>query len=72
MQTHTLFYIIIGILIFDFLLDSILNALNAKHFNDKLPKEKQRDFNEINLLAQKFVKEIGVEKLFKVLKLGGS
>ena len=38
----------------------------------ELPKEKQRDFNEINLLAQKFVKEIGVEKLFKVLKLGAS
>ena len=38
----------------------------------ELPKEKQRDFNEINLLAQKFVKEIGVEKLLKVLKLGAS
>ena len=38
----------------------------------ELPKEKQRDFNEINLLAQKFVKEIGVEKLFNVLKLGAS
>ena len=38
----------------------------------ELPKEKQRDFNEINLLAQKFVNEIGVEKLFNVLKLGAS
>ncbi|MFD0963347.1 M48 family metallopeptidase [Pseudofulvibacter geojedonensis] len=46
MQAQTLFYIIIGILIFDFLLDSILNALNAKHFNDELP-EKLKDVYDI-------------------------
>lgn len=39
MQAQTLFYIIIGILIFDFILDYFLNAINAKHFNDILPPE---------------------------------
>ena len=39
MTSTTLFYIIIGILIFKFILDKILNYLNAKHFNDVLPKQ---------------------------------
>lgn len=42
MQPQILFYIIIGILVFNFLLDNILNHLNAKHFNDPVP-EKIRD-----------------------------
>ena len=39
MTATTLFYIIITILIINFLVDKILNLLNAKHFNDELPKE---------------------------------
>lgn len=39
MTATTLFYIIISILIINFLVDKILNLLNAKHFNDELPKE---------------------------------
>ena len=38
-------------------------------FGFEVPEE--ADFNQVNLLAQKFVREIGVEKLFKDLKLGG-
>ena len=39
MTSQTIFYIIIGILLFDYLLDKLLGSLNAKHYNDELPKE---------------------------------
>lgn len=39
MTAITLFYIIIAIIIINFVVDKILNALNAKHYNDALPKE---------------------------------
>ena len=39
MTSTILFYIFIGILIFNFLLDSFLDYLNAKHFKDELPPE---------------------------------
>jgi STE24 endopeptidase len=39
MTSITLFYIIIGIIIFNFIIDKILSSLNAKHFNDTLPSE---------------------------------
>ena len=41
MTSTTLFYIIIGIIIINFIIDKILDALNAKHFNDELPPELQ-------------------------------
>lgn len=39
MTSETLFYCIIGILIINFIFDKILGALNAKHYNDEIPKE---------------------------------
>jgi STE24 endopeptidase len=33
----SLFYIIIAIIVINFIIDKILDALNAKHFNDELP-----------------------------------
>lgn len=39
MNPQTLFYILIGIIIVNFIVDKILGALNAKHFNDPLPDE---------------------------------
>lgn len=39
MQPTTLFYILIAIIVINFIVDSILVALNAKHFNDKIPQE---------------------------------
>jgi len=39
MTATVLFYIIIGILILNFIIDKILDALNAKHFNDPIPNE---------------------------------
>lgn len=41
MTAQTIFYIIIGILIFDFLVDKFLDYLNAKHYNDEIPTELQ-------------------------------
>ena len=39
MDSGTLFSIIIGIIVVNFVIDKILDALNAKHFNDPLPPE---------------------------------
>lgn len=39
MTSQTLFYILIAILIISFLIDTILDALNAKHYNDAIPEE---------------------------------
>jgi len=39
MTAPILFYIIIGILIVNFILDKILDTLNAKHFGDAIPEE---------------------------------
>ncbi|MCM8568342.1 M48 family metallopeptidase [Gramella jeungdoensis] len=39
MTPETLFYIIITIIVIDFVIDKILDALNAKHFNDPVPEE---------------------------------
>lgn len=39
MQAQTLFYIIIGVLVLNYLKDKILNFINQKHFDDPIPKE---------------------------------
>lgn len=39
MTPQLLFYILIGIIIANFIFDQFLDALNAKHFNDRLPEE---------------------------------
>ncbi|KAA3618517.1 MAG: M48 family peptidase [Flavobacterium sp.] len=39
MTPHTIFYIIIGIIILNFIIDKILDHLNAQRFNDELPEE---------------------------------
>ena len=39
MNAEILFYIIIGIILINFLKDKILNAINARHFNDPIPEE---------------------------------
>lgn len=39
MTPQTVFYIIIAIIVINFIVDQILDSLNAKHFNDALPKE---------------------------------
>ena len=39
MTPQLLFYILIGIIVANFIFDQFLDALNAKHFNDSLPEE---------------------------------
>jgi len=39
MTAQTLFYILIGIILVDFVIDKVLDALNAKQFKDAIPKE---------------------------------
>lgn len=46
MTANTLFYILIAILIISFIIDKILDALNAKHFNDTLPIEVKDVYDE--------------------------
>ncbi|SFN73046.1 STE24 endopeptidase [Bizionia echini] len=45
MTSTTLFYIIIAIIIVDFLVDKILDALNAKQFNNPIPNEVSDVYN---------------------------
>ncbi|WP_067148667.1 M48 family metallopeptidase [Pseudotamlana agarivorans] len=46
MTAQSLFYIIIAIIIVNFVVDKILDALNAKHYNDKLPKVLEDVYDE--------------------------
>ncbi len=39
MNATQLYYLIIAIIIIDFIIDKVLNALNAKHYNDPIPEE---------------------------------
>lgn len=39
MNATQLYYLIITIIIIDFIIDKVLDALNAKHFNDPIPEE---------------------------------
>ncbi|WP_438977595.1 M48 family metallopeptidase, partial [Polaribacter sp.] len=46
MQPTTVFYILIAIIIISFLTDKILDVLNTKHFNDKIPTELEDVYDE--------------------------
>lgn len=46
MSPQTLFYIIIVIILIDFIIEKVLDALNAKHFNDPIPAELQDVYDE--------------------------
>jgi len=46
MTANTLFYIIVGILIINFIVDKTLDWLNSKHFNDQLPQDLQDVYDE--------------------------
>jgi len=47
MNSEYLFYIIIAIIIINFLVDKVLDALNAKHYNDPIPEELNDVYDEI-------------------------
>jgi len=46
MTSQTLFYIIITILVLNFIIDKILDSLNAKHYNDPIPEELSDVYNK--------------------------
>lgn len=46
MTATTLFYIIIAIIIINFIVDKVLDALNAKHFNDTIPETLKDVYDE--------------------------
>ncbi len=46
MTEEILFYIIIGIIVINFVKDKILNAINAKHYNDPIPEELNDVYDE--------------------------
>ncbi len=58
MAPETLFYIIISILAISFVIDQLLDFLNAKHFNDPLPLELQDVFDKAEYKkSQQYKKE---------------
>lgn len=46
MDPETLFYIIIAIIVIDFIIDEVLDALNARHFDDPVPAELEDVYNQ--------------------------
>ena len=46
MTADTLFYIIVAIVIIDFVVDQLLDALNARHYKDPVPDSLKDVFNE--------------------------
>ncbi|WP_178989176.1 M48 family metallopeptidase [Winogradskyella schleiferi] len=46
MTAQTLFYIIIAIIVINFIKDKILDAINAKHYNDPIPEELNDVYDE--------------------------
>lgn len=46
MSPQSLFYIIIGVLLLDFIIDKLIDHLNAKHFNDQIPEELSDVYNK--------------------------
>jgi len=58
MSPTSIFYIIIGILLFDFILGQILDYLNALHYDDKIPSELNDVYNETEYFrSQAYKKE---------------
>lgn len=58
MTPQILFYIIITVLVVNFVIDKILDALNAKHFNDPLPPEIEDVYDtEAYKKSQRYKKE---------------
>ena len=46
MTAQLLFYIIVGIIILNFIIDKIIGKLNAKHYNDPIPEELKDVYKE--------------------------
>jgi STE24 endopeptidase len=59
MQASTLFYILISFIVISFIIDKILDILNAKHFNDTIPNKLADVYDEDEYKkSQKYKKTI--------------
>ncbi len=58
MNPQILFFIFIAILITKFLFDTIINALNSKHFNDVIPDELKGVYNKDEYLKSQEYKKV--------------
>lgn len=58
MSPQIIFFLLIGILITKFLFDTVLNALNSKHFNDHIPVELQNIYNKDEYLKSQEYKKV--------------
>lgn len=58
MNPQIIFYILIGILISKFLFDTVLNALNSKHFNDHIPVELENIYNKDEYIKSQEYKKV--------------
>ena len=57
MTSDALFYIIISILIISFIIDKVLDALNAKHYKDPIPPELSDVYEEEDYLRSQHYKK---------------
>lgn len=58
MTAQTLFYILIAIIVIKFIIDQIIDFLNAKHFGDTLPKEVADVYDETAYLKSQEYKKV--------------
>jgi len=68
MNPEFLFYIIIAILVIDFTIDKIIDYLNARHFDDKIPHELKDVYNEKEYFKSQAYKKENYR--FSLLKSG--
>ena len=68
MTSTTLFYIIISIIIINFIIEKILDFLNAQQYNDALPKEVSDVYNQKEYLKSQAYKKVN----FKLSNRRGS
>jgi STE24 endopeptidase len=61
MTATTLFYIIIAIIILNFIKDKVLDALNAKHYNDPIPEELNDVYDEAEYTKSQAYKKINYQ-----------
>ena len=58
MTANTLLYIILGIIILKFIIDKIIDAMNAKHYGDALPEELQDVYDHNEYLKSQDYKKV--------------
>lgn len=61
MTPQLLFYIIIGILVLDFVIQKIIGALNARHFDDPIPAEVKDVYDKEEYLKSQAYKKINYQ-----------